>query len=337
LIKWKKFRVFLGIIISIFFLLLAFKGLNISKLLHILKGEDPFLSITVILLTGLQYIIRTVRWRFLLDHIKRCSFQSRFSSIIIGFGANCIFPMRVGELIRANYLSKIEKLSASSAFGSIVTERLFDGIAILSFLSIGLYLMPLSGRFKHIREELAISGSILFLLFLLSLSIIVGLKKKEKTVIKILDRFLFFTGEYLRKRILEGILNFSKGIVSLGSPYRIYLTLILSYLLWGLSLVQIFLICRSLQISIPFRATFTVLTMATLGVSVPSGPGFIGTFHISVQYALILLGIGKEEALSAAILWHGCFFFPTLFLALSVIILNHIPFKTLIKFSPTSS
>ena len=61
---------------------------------------------------------------------------------------------------------------------------------------------------------------------------------------------------------------------------------------------------------------FLIMAMASLGVMIPSAPGYIGTFHLSVQYGFLFYGIGHEEALSAAILWHGVVFFPTLIFGL---------------------
>jgi uncharacterized membrane protein YbhN (UPF0104 family) len=54
--------------------------------------------------------------------------------------------------------------------------------------------------------------------------------------------------------------------------------------------------------------------MASIGVAIPSAPGFIGTFHLSVQYGFMFYAVSSEEALSAAILLHASFFFPTILL-----------------------
>ena len=206
--------------------------------------------------------------------------------------------------------------------------------AILSLLLLGLYLIPLPDRYHFIKAHIMISGLILFCLFTLFVLLVVGLKWRGDRILLLLEKALSFLRKEIRAAILKSIWNFSQGIVTMDSPFRVYMTLFLSYLLWGLTLVQIFLVCRSLNIMLPFEATFTVLIMATLGVSVPSGPGFVGTFHLSVQYALILFGVGKEEALSAAILWHASFFLPTVVLALIIIIANHVPIRQLLRPTP---
>jgi hypothetical protein len=54
--------------------------------------------------------------------------------------------------------------------------------------------------------------------------------------------------------------------------------------------------------------------MAALGVMVPFAPGYIGTFHELVKKGFLFYEISNEDALSAAILLHGSFYFPTILL-----------------------
>ena len=85
-----------------------------------------------------------------------------------------------------------------------------------------------------------------------------------------------------------------------------------SFLLWLSSLCQIRLVEAAIGLSLPVIALFLIMAIASFGVMIPSAPGYIGTFHLTVQYAFLLYGIPKEEGLSAAILWHAAFFLPTI-------------------------
>lgn len=92
-----------------------------------------------------------------------------------------------------------------------------------------------------------------------------------------------------------------------------------------MNLYQIQLVEHSIGITLPFISTFMVMAMASFGVMIPSAPGFIGTFHLSVQYGFLFYGIGKEEALSAAIVWHAIVIFPTILFGFIALLLLHIP------------
>src|SRR5271170_5962593 len=48
------------------------------------------------------YVIRGYRWVILLAPIKKCSFKSLFPTLLIGFMANNVTPLRLGEFYRAH-------------------------------------------------------------------------------------------------------------------------------------------------------------------------------------------------------------------------------------------
>ena len=70
----------------------------------------------------------------------------------------------------------------------------------------------------------------------------------------------------------------------------------------------------AIGIKLPFTATFIIQSMAALGVMVPFAPGYIGVFHQLVKKSFVFYGISNEKALSAAILLHSSFYFPTIIL-----------------------
>jgi len=82
-------------------------------------------------------------------------------------------------------------------------------------------------------------------------------------------------------------------------------------------------------ISLPFLAPFFILILLCLSVTLPSAPGYIGTFHVACQYALIFYGFSKEKALSMAILLHAAGFIPTLILGALLFLLHHISVRNL--------
>ena len=100
------------------------------------------------------------------------------------------------------------------------------------------------------------------------------------------------------------------------TPAGWFKAVLYSIIIWFIPLYQVQLVEYSIGLTLPFIATFLILAMGSLGVMIPSSPGFIGTYHLAVQYGFIFYGINREEALSAAIILHGVFFFPTIFFGL---------------------
>jgi hypothetical protein len=153
---------------------------------------------------------------------------------------------------------------------------------------------------------------------------LIGFKIKARFFLDLLNRLLFPLPGRVRSKTVNMVWNFSVGLAMTKSPYQWALVIFYSLLLWFASLCQIKLVELSIHLEMPLIAPFLVMAMASFGVMIPSAPGFIGTFHLSVQYAYLFYGIGKEEGLSAAVLWHASFFFPTLILGLFCFLLLHL-------------
>ena len=309
--NWKLLA---GILISALFIFLALRKVDISRMWYVIKSADILPLFLVVILTYFQYVIRAWRWGILLEPVKETGFCKRLSSTIIGFAANFILPARLGEFIRAAHMGYSEDISGSSVFGTIVVERLFDGFTLLLILFVSLFGISFLGEWASLSNRLRGTGVLLLLFYILLIILLSGIKYREKPFLNLLNRILFFLPGHFRSKIIHMIREFSLGLVLMKSPYKWLLTIFYSLFLWFTSLCQIQLVEQSIGLSLPFIATFLVLTLASLGVMIPSAPGFIGTFHLSVQYGFIFYGIGREEALSAAILWHAVMFITTVLL-----------------------
>lgn len=310
---WKLWA---GILISALFLYLALRKVDLERVWEVILSARLRFVLLVTLATFLQFVIRAWRWALLLGPIKDTGFLNRLAAVLVGFAANFVLPARLGELVRASTLGRAEKLSVSATFGTIVVERLFDGFTLLLILLIGLLGTSFPGEWQSISGHLRTAGYTLFVAYIVVIVFLVGFKYKTRAFLNLLDRLLFFFPPHFRARLIEMIRNFSLGLVLLKNPSQWGLAIFYSLLIWFCGLYQVQFTEMSIGYDLPFIAVFIILSMAVFGVMIPSAPGFIGTFHLSVQYGFIFYGIGKEEALSAAVLWHAAMLFPTVFFGL---------------------
>jgi uncharacterized protein (TIRG00374 family) len=331
-VNWK---LWLGLVISALFLFLAFREVDLRRLGESIFSANPNYLALVVIATFFQFIVRSWRWRIFLKPLKNTTFSNRFSSILIGFAANCVLPARLGEFIRANYLGKREGIRGGSAFGTLVVERLFDGFTMLVILLISLIGTPFPDEFQSISGTLRTSGLVVFLSCLLIIVVLIGFKYRTDTFIKFIQRILFFLSRRFRSRIIDIVRHFSMGLVLMKDIQGWAMAIFYSIIIWFLSLCQIQLIESSLGFSLPFITAFLIMTMAFFGVMIPSSPGYIGTFHLAVQYGFLFHGVAREKALSAAILWHASFFFPTILFGLLAFLWLQIPRARDLKRSPS--
>jgi len=305
-----NWKLWLGLLLSALFLYLAFKDIDLKMTWSHIRSARFFPLLLVISTIFFQHITRAWRWKILLDPIKQTGFQNRFLTILIGFGGNCVLPVRLGELIRGIYLGKRENMSISSALGTIVVERLLDGFMILIILLIGLISVDYHQEWGKISTALQTSGYVFFFTFILLVFFFIGLKLKTKYFLNLLDGLLFFLPRRLRDKAVDIAHNFSLGLVLLKTPSSWLWSIFYSALIWLLALFQVMWIGQALNIDIPSLSTTLLLMFAVIGVAIPSAPGFVGTFHLSTQYGFILFGLAREKALSAAILWHAGVILP---------------------------
>ncbi|MCX5841735.1 MAG: lysylphosphatidylglycerol synthase transmembrane domain-containing protein [Deltaproteobacteria bacterium] len=313
--KFFNWKFWLGLLVSAFFIWLALRKVETAGVWQSIQSAKLPDLLLVTLIYYLQYLIRIWRWRILLEPLKETSFSNRFHATFIGFGANCVLPAHLGELVRANYLGRAERFSAGSIMGTIVVERVFDSLVLLLILIIGLAVTPFFGSgnflFQFLRNAAILSGFIL--VFIIAL---VFFKSKTNAVITVLEKALFFLPVLWRKRMAETGRNFIKGLVPLKNVFRWAQAVFYSLLLWFSGLIQVALIGHALGLGLPFSAGFMIMALSALSVLVPSAPGYIGTFHYVVKFGFILYGIPEAKALSAATLLHATTYFPTLLLGL---------------------
>src|SRR5205814_7248895 len=85
---------------------------------------------------------RAVRWRFLLRSFADIPRRRVLAVSWIGFAAILLMPFRLGEIVRPYMLREKGKLSMSSVTGTVVAERVVDGLYLSIVLAVALLLVP---------------------------------------------------------------------------------------------------------------------------------------------------------------------------------------------------
>lgn len=85
---------------------------------------------------------RAVRWRFLLRSFADIPRKRVLAVSWIGFAAILLMPFRIGEIVRPYMIREKGKVSMSSATGTVVAERVVDGLYLSLILAIALIFIP---------------------------------------------------------------------------------------------------------------------------------------------------------------------------------------------------
>ncbi|MCL2778790.1 MAG: flippase-like domain-containing protein [Polyangiaceae bacterium] len=95
----------------------------------------------VVILIATNYF-RAVRWRFLLRSFANVSRRRILAVSWIGFAAILLMPFRLGEIVRPYMIREKGKISMSSATGTVLAERVVDGLYLSLLLALALIFVP---------------------------------------------------------------------------------------------------------------------------------------------------------------------------------------------------
>ena len=64
------------------------------------------LVLVAVALTALTYVLRAMRWQYLLSPVGRVSLANALRMTVIGFAASAVLPARAGEVLRPWLLAR---------------------------------------------------------------------------------------------------------------------------------------------------------------------------------------------------------------------------------------
>lgn len=294
--NWKTF---IGIVVSAIFLYFAFREVDIDILLNGLRKADYRYLIPVIFFIFLSMWFRAVRWHYLMKSIKNIGLWNLFSATAIGLMANNLLPARLGEFVRAVMIGRKENISKSSSFATIVVERVFDGLTVLAFLGLVLILDLFS--FPPIMREAAWLTVIFYFLAIIFLVLI---KFRRETALAIVSLAVKPLPCSAGRKVIGLLDSFVDGLKILNNGWDLVRTMILSLLVWIPNIAIIWVLFISFDFSLPLYAPVVLFVILTIGIMIPSAPGFVGTVQYCCVLGLGMFGIGKSEAISYSIIYH---------------------------------
>ncbi len=325
----RGFFIIIGIIISVFLIWFLFKDINFAALVDTLKKANYYWLIPTIIVIILTMYMRAVRWHFMVLPIKKVKFSNLLAATCVGFMANNVLPLRLGEFVRAYSLSSQDKeITKSASLATIFVERIvFDLVALLSIFGITFWL---SGSLqKQIDDQITVGVSIAVGIAIIGILVMLFLALHPEKVGNILTRYLFFLPDRFSDLIKSMILKFARGVEFMTNGKMVFWVGINTLIIWvllGLSNLFVFAI---FDFNIPAAAAFVLLVIVSISIMIPSSPGFIGVYHAGVAWSLKVYGIPKEEALSCALVLHACQYLTVTLMGFYFLKKEHLSLKQL--------
>jgi uncharacterized membrane protein YbhN (UPF0104 family) len=181
------------LVITAFLLFLAFRGIDIRKLLKDIFQANMFWIALSAILSIIAFVSRAYRWKLLIEPMGYSpTLKKTTYSLMVGYFANLAFP-RLGEVSRCGALSKAENIPFNKLLGTVIVERVIDVLsllicmllaAIIEFRRLGNFFTeniidPLISRFHRLIESPLLISVVIAGLILL-IAIFTWFVRKEK-------------------------------------------------------------------------------------------------------------------------------------------------------------
>ncbi len=349
---YKSGKFWLGIIISGVFLYIAFRGIDFGRLVEVISKVNLFWVLAGLLLYLIHLSVRAYRWRYIFRHVKKVSFSGMYQATLVGYFANNVLPMRLGEFGRAVYVGEKEGVDKSTALGTIAVERLFDGLSAVGLLGVTFLLFEFppelvgkwSGYFR--QAGMALGGVGVF-----GLLVMIIMVRRREWSLRTLDKILAFLPGKIREKIGGLAHSFIDGLTILSSPLEVLVLLGFSAVVWLTNLWPVWasgMAFGAEGMQFTFSDQLLLMSAGAVAASIPASPGFVGTFHYATKKAVEIVLMVKfaegglaatgikqslfgEWGLSYAILMHALYIITTTTLGAIILSWSGVKFGRLQK------
>ncbi len=264
-----------------------------SELWENIKGIDPLLYLAAAIAYYVSFWFRGLRWRLIAitanidgQDGKTVPGSTKMGGIILmGWFANSVAFLRLGDALRGWTLSRESKSPFASSLGTVLAERVQDMVAVLALVFVAAIWVTVSG-------DAEVPGAVLVAAVVLVVVLVAGL---------IAMRLLGMRASRFLPRRLQGAYGrFQEGTLSSFRGSQLPPQMALGVIGWMLEIARFYFVSQALDLDIGFGVVmFAALANAML-TTIPT-PGGFGFVEGGLTGLLVLLGTGDTDALSLTV------------------------------------
>lgn len=286
----------IGTIISLIFIGLILWNLDFHRLVETFKIFNYRVLLVFIPLYVVGLYIRGIRWKYLLCNTSKLTVREGFFAFATGNTLNSYLPARAGDFWRACHIGHKLNESKMKLLGSIILERIIDGISVLIIL-----IFAVLTYFKH-QWVLNITylATALFLGSLTVFYIVFKYNKIDSVFAKLSNIVFLKKFEPAFKRVAELLNKFMEGFQSLNHPKCFFMAFFTSCIAWGLECFLTYILLQAFGLHLGFSIAFFVLSFLALSTIIPSSSVFVGPYQYAYILALGIYHVDKSNALGIA-------------------------------------
>lgn len=305
-------RFWFGLLVSIAAVWFAVRGVAWSDVVAELRGADYIWLVPAGLMVLAGQVGRAARWQVLFGDRPRPSLSDSFAILSIGYLVSTVFPLRLGDPIRAWLVDTRTPARGSEAFGTIMVERAIDLLTVLALVAV---IVPEPGA-RFLEGHLGpgpwsapgrlgvIAAAVVALVYAAMMAVSWLGGRAGRLVAGGLEAVGVSMGA--ARAVGTAVAGFAVGLGTLRQPRTAALTVGWSLAIWLIGGLETWFALWAFHLDLPFAAAVFVLCGTAIFAILPSSPGYVGVFHSAAIVTLALFAaVPKDVALSFAIVLHA--------------------------------
>jgi hypothetical protein len=287
--------VVVGVPVSLSFLWLAFRGTDRSAVADALRAARVLPLLGGVAALGVMYVVQAARWR-MIARTPAVPVGFFVQMVVGGVAVNNVLPGRIGDILRARWLSVEARQPWGRSLATVVLDRAGDVIALAILLAFSVWGIDGAPWLRRI----AIGAVLGVGLLLVGVSFAAAYSARRAH------------GRHQRGRVRTFVRDTIDGLAERLDLRLVVLALAMSLAAWLAFSLGVVLVAASVGIDLDLHEAFFVTSVVNLGVAIPSSPGFVGTYQWLAVESVALLDVAtREEALAFSILLHAAWYVPT--------------------------
>ncbi|MGH3073157.1 MAG: lysylphosphatidylglycerol synthase transmembrane domain-containing protein [Gaiellaceae bacterium] len=294
----RRALVWSGLLLSLLFGYLAFRDADLGELGDSLRETNGAYLVPAGLALAAGVLVRAWRWQLLFERARRPRFGLVANALLIGYLFNTILPARPGELARVQVLGKRADVSRAEVLATVVLERVYDLFVLIALLAVAAPFLP---AVAWLNAALGL-GAVLGLALLAAALLVRRYGRRGARILLKPLTLLPAVGEERVDVMAASVVN---GLAAVRAMRPALTALLVTALSWLLLAVSAWFLLRGTGIDAGFAAALLVLVATNLALVLPASPAGLGVFEAAAVLALAAFDVGREQALSYALVLHA--------------------------------
>jgi len=272
--------------LAVLLLYFAVRGVEWGRVWDLIARASWIWLLAVIGSTSFSSLLRSLRWRVLLNARAYFDIPTVFWANMAGYLGNNFLPARAGELVRTFIISSRSSLTRTYVLTTALAERMMDAIALV--LWSGIVLMgvhPKPAWLDQVSRTLAAAAAA-------GLLIVIALPHVKNLCDAVIRRLP------LSEKLLPIAEQILLGLQTFHDLRRLAAFVAYTVLIWSVDAYTVVLGGRALDIEVSYAMAALLICGMGLGSALPSTPGYVGIYQFVAVSVLTPFGMTKDAALA---------------------------------------